>query len=107
MSYANIDASSGEVVATVTSDSEHIKELEKRIDELEKARDFHIESVARHVEKSRKEIIDKNKRLDAALAELLRLKNLKDTQGKTPEYLRDQPKAWEQARKARVGNDDG
>jgi hypothetical protein len=49
----------------------------------------------------------KGKRLDAALAELLRLKLIKDTHGKTPEYLLLQPLAWEQARKARgQGNDD-
>ena len=32
------------------------------------------------------------------LAELVALKHIKDTQGKTPEYLERQPKAWEDAR---------
>ena len=34
------------------------------------------------------------------LSELVRLKTIKDTDGKTPEYLDRQPKAWEQARAA-------
>ena len=33
------------------------------------------------------------------LAELVALKHIKDTQGKTPEYLERQPKAWEKAEK--------
>lgn len=45
--------------------------------------------------------LEKNKHLDAVLAELLRLKLIKDTHGKTPEYLLLQPLAWRQARKAR------
>jgi len=66
MSYANIDASSGEVVATVTSDSEHIKELEKRIDELEHELDQTIASDVVLVAKQRAKI----QRLDEALAEI-------------------------------------
>ena len=45
-----------------------------------------------------KEIAGLIERMDAALTELIRLKDLKDAHGKTEEYLRDQPLAWEQAR---------
>ena len=39
-----------------------------------------------------------------ALAELVRLKNHKDTVGKDAEYLEAQPKAWEAARRALAGS---
>lgn len=37
--------------------------------------------------------------LEAILLELVELKNLKDTLGKTPEYLRRQPQAWDTAKR--------
>ena len=78
-----------------------IETLQARVAELEKSRINRITCDFTDCQWQRK-----GKRLDAALAELLRLKLIKDTHGKTPEYLLLQPLAWEQARKARgQGND--
>lgn len=43
--------------------------------------------------------------LEAALRELVALKALKDDQGKTPDYERRQPLAWDAARAALEGKE--
>jgi len=50
-------------------------------------------------------LIDENKRLRAALAELVALKTLRDTEGKTAAYEQRQPLAWQAAREALGGSE--
>jgi len=50
------------------------------------------------VEAAQERLDEKQSTAMDALKELVRLKDLKDRDGKTPEYLRDQPKAWKAAR---------
>jgi hypothetical protein len=66
-----------------------IKELKDLIEKLGKTFDADVFT--------KSDLMKENQSLREALAELVELKRIKDTQGKTEEYLRRQPKAWEAA----------
>ncbi|MCT4190249.1 hypothetical protein HZP50_07055 [Elizabethkingia anophelis] len=60
---------------------------------------FHAENTdCRYVDEWLEEKEDHSEEMLSLLRELISLKHLKDTDGKTPYYLERQPKAWEKAK---------
>lgn len=62
-----------------------------------------LKQKAKRIEDQRDALQAKCERYEKALRELVRLKDLKDKDGKTDEYLQAQPLAWKAANEALTG----
>lgn len=69
-------------------------------EDLDYIEELALTDYADHVARKIREVKARAGALETAARELLALKNLKDKEGKTPDYEARQPKAWEALRQA-------